>query len=59
MCQISDNLIQCVLKLIRSLLFISLKIKYDLICKTGVKLICASAEYESLKEMVNCDYEII
>lgn len=37
----------------------SQKIKHDFICKTGVKLIFSSAKYESLKEMVNCDYEII
>lgn len=59
MCQIPDNLIQCELKLIWSLLCISLKIKHDLIYKTGVKPIFTSVEHESLKEMVNCDYEII
>lgn len=59
MCQISDNVNQRVLKLIWSLLFVSLKIKHDLICKTGVKAIFTSAEYENLKEMANCDYEII
>lgn len=58
-CQMSNNLIQCMLKLIGRLLLISLNIKHDLIYKTGVKPIFTFAEYERLNYMVNCDYEII